>query len=140
MDFSSKEYAWKDVAVAFLGRPIVGLRGIEYKIKHQKEALFAAGRKARSIQTGKFEVEGTITLLQSEMIALNRAAKDAGYESAAEMEFDVIICYLPPDGILTTDKVIGVNITEIGHAIKVDDLYQEHALPFIAMDIEYNVV
>ena len=70
--FNSREYAWVDVNVVMLGREVVGLRGIEYKSKRQKEALFASGRKARSIQKGKKEYEGTITLLQSELIALNR--------------------------------------------------------------------
>ena len=63
--FNSKEYAWIDVNVVMLGKPVTGLRGIEYKSKRQKEALYATGKKARGIQLGKKEYEGTITVLQS---------------------------------------------------------------------------
>lgn len=141
MEFKGNEYAWKDVTIAFLGRPVTGIRGIEYKTKQQTEALYAAGSKARSIQKGKIEIEGTLTILQSELNALNKAAQLAGYTSATELSFDIIICYVPENGLaVTTDKLVGVSLTEIGHSIKEGDLYQEHALPFIAMDIKYNVV
>ncbi len=137
--FSSNEYAWADVTVAMLGREVTGLRGIEYKVKHQKEALYASGKKARCIQKGKKEYEGTITLLQSELIALDRAAQDKGYEDITDIDFDVIVTYLPDGGVVTTDKVINVSITEIPRGIKEGDLQQEIALSFIALDVESNV-
>ena len=43
-NFNSKEYAWIDVTLVMLGKPVTGLRGIEYKMKRQKEALFATGK------------------------------------------------------------------------------------------------
>lgn len=138
--FNSKEYAWIDVQVVLLGRPVIGLRGIAYKTKRQKEALFATGKKARGIQFGKKEVDGTITVLQSEFIAMNRAAKEKGYDDITDIEFDVIVSYLPQTGIIQTDKVVSLSITEGGHDIKEGDLYQEIALPFIACDVEFNVI
>ena len=138
--FNSNEYAWADVNVVMLGREVAGLRGIEYKVKHQKEALFASGCKARGIQKGKKEYEGTITLLQSELIALDRAAQEKGYEDITDIDFDVIVSYIPTSGIITTDKVVSVSITEIPRAIKEGDLQQEIALPFIAVDIVSNVL
>nr|DAN20584.1 MAG TPA: putative XkdM-like protein [Caudoviricetes sp.] len=138
--FNTNEYAWVDVKVALLGREVIGLRGIEYKVKRQKEALFAAGKRARGIQKGKKEYEGTITLLQSEMIALDRAAQEKGYEDITDIDFDVIVSYVPETGVVTTDKVVNVSITEIPKGLKVDDLQMEIALPFIALDVESNVL
>jgi hypothetical protein len=138
--FNSNEYAWKDVQVVLLGRPVGGIRAIEYKIKHQKEALFASGKKARSIQRGKKEYEGTLTLLQSEVIALEAAAKAKGYDDITDVDFDVIVSYMPEGGVITTDKVLNVSITEDPRSIKEGDLYQEIALPFIALDLEPNVL
>lgn len=138
--FNTNEYVWADVKVALLGREVIGLRGIEYKVKRQKEALFAAGKRARGIQKGKKEYEGTITLLQSEMIALDRAAQEKGYEDITDIDFDVIVSYVPETGVVTTDKVVNVSITEIPKALKVDDLHMEIALPFIALDVESNVL
>lgn len=140
LKFNSNEYAWVDVKVVMLGREVTGLRGIEYKVKHQKEALYAAGKKGRSIQKGKKEYEGTITLLQGEMIALDRAAQEKGYEDITDIDFDVIVSYLPDNGVITTDKVVNVSISEIPRSLKEGDLQMEVALPFIALDIESNVL
>ena len=138
--FNSKEYAWIDVNVVMLGKPVTGLRGIEYKSKRQKEALYATGKKARGIQLGKKEYEGTITVLQSELIAMQAAAKAKGYDDITDLEFDIIVSYIPDGGVVQTDKVVNASITEAPNSIKVDDLYSEHALPFIACDVEYNVI
>lgn len=138
--FNSKEFAWVDVNVVLLGRPVSGLRGIEYKSKRTKEALYATGRKARGIQMGRKEYEGTITVLQSELIAMNAAAKQAGYDDITDLEFDIIVSYISESGVVQTDKVIGASVTEAPNSIKEGDLYSEHALPFIACDVEYNIV
>ena len=139
--FNSKEYAWADVSVAFLGRPVTGIRAVEYKVTRQQEALYAAGMEPRSIQKGRKEYSGTITLLQSEFIALNRAAKMAfpGNGDVTDIEFDIIVSYVPKGGLLTTDRILNVSIGEIPNSLKEGDLYQEIALPFIALGIEYEI-
>lgn len=138
--FNTKEYAWIDVKLVMLGKEVTGLRGIEYKMKRKKECLFATGKKARGIQLGKKEYEGTITLLQSELIALQAAAKAKGHDDITDLEFDAIVSYLPESGVIQTDKIINLSITEAPYAIKEGDLQQEHALPFIACDMEPNVI
>lgn len=138
--FNSNEYAWVDIKVVLLGREVEGLRGIEYKVKRQKEALYAAGKKARGIQKGRKEYDGTITILQSELIALDRAAQEKGYEDITDIDFDVIVSYLPESGVITTDKVMGASITEIPRGMKEGDLQMEIALPFIALDVVSNVL
>ena len=138
--FNSNEYAWVDINVVLLGREVVGLRGMEYKVKRQKEAVYATGKKARGIQKGKKEYEGTITLLQSELIALDRAAQEKGYEDITDIDFDVIVSYLPENGVITTDKVVNVSITEIPRGMKEGDLQMEIALPFIALDVVSNIL
>ncbi len=138
--FNTKEFSWIDVNVVLLGKPVTGLRGIEYKSKRQKEALFATGKKARGIQQGKKEYEGTITVLQSELIAMQAAAKQSGYDDITDLEFDIIVSYISESGVVQTDKVVNASVTEAPNSIKEGDLYSEHALPFIACDVEYNVV
>ena len=115
-------------------------RQIEYKSKRAKELLFASGKKARGIQMGKKEYEGTITVLQSELIAMQTAAKAKGYDDVTDLEFDIIVSYISETGVVQTDKVVNASITEAPNSIKEGDLYSEHALPFIACDVEYNVV
>jgi hypothetical protein len=138
--FNSKEYDWTTVTVVLLGKPVEGIRGIEYKSKRAKELLFASGKKARGIQMGKKEYEGTITVLQSELIAMQTAAKAKGYDDVTDLEFDIIVSYISETSVVQTDKVVNASITEAPNSIKEGDLYSEHALPFIACDVEYNVV
>lgn len=138
-NFDSKEYAWIDVKVILMGKEVGGLRGIAYKSKRQTDALYAAGKKARGIQRGRKEYEGTITLLQSELIALNNAAKQKGFDDISDIEFDAVVAYAPEGGVISTDMILGIAVTEVPTEIKEGDLYQEIALPFIALDTEYNV-
>lgn len=137
--FNSKEYTYCDIEVYMLGRLIGGLRGIEYKTKKNKESLYGSGRKARSIQHGKREYEGTITVTQSELIALDRAALEAGFEDCLDLDFDIIVTYLSPNGIVTVDKIIQASITESGRSMKEGDMLMEVSLPFICLDITKNV-
>ena len=140
VNFNSNEYVWADIIVVLLGREVTDLRGVEYKVKSQMEALFASGRKARGIQRGKKEYEGTSTLLQSELIALDRAAQEKGYEDISDISFDVIVSYVPASGVVTTENIIGVSFTEIPRGMKEGDLKMEVALPFIALDVVSNVL
>lgn len=137
MTFNSKEYSYCNMAVTVLGRPIAGLRGLEYTTKKSKEALYGAGVNPKAIQHGRREYEGTLTVLQSELEALNRAAKEAGHTDCLDIEFDIVVTYLS-EGVLTTDIVRCASITEFPKGLKEGDLYSEHALPFIALGIDTN--
>lgn len=136
--FNSKEYSYCDMSVTVLGRPITGLHGMEYTSKKAKEALYGAGVNPKSIQHGRREYEGTLTVLQSELEALNRAAKEAGYTDCLDLEFDIIVTYVS-EGVVTTDIVRCASITEFPKGMKEGDLNSEHALPFIALGIDTNV-
>lgn len=135
---NSKEYDWTKISVVILGRTVAGLRGIEYTAKMAKEALHGAGVNPKAVQSGKREYEGTLTILQSELEALNRAAKEAGYTDCLDLEFDIVVTYAA-SGVVSTDIVRCASITEFPKGMKQGDLYSEHALPFIALRIDTNV-
>lgn len=139
MKINNKEYAWGDVSVVLFGKPVVGCTAIEYKSKKAKEAKFGWGRNAKSIQHGKREHEGTLTIMQSELIALNQAARLKGYKDILDVDFDLIVSYLSDNGIITTDKISCASISELPSGLKEGDMQSEHALPFIALDIDYDV-
>lgn len=138
MRINNKEYAWGDIAVTLWGRPVLGITGIEYKTKQTKEARFGMGRQAKSIQHGKREYEGTLTIMQSELIALNQAAKAKGYNSILEVDLDIVVSY-QAGLIITVDEICCASFTELPMTMKEGDLQAEIAMPFIAMDIEYDV-
>ncbi len=138
MAFNSREYSYCDVQATILGRPLTGLRGIEYTAKKSKEAVFGAGTNPKSIQHGRREYEGTLTVLQSELEALNRSAKESGYTDCLDLEFDIVVTYTSGETV-TTDIVRCASITEFPKGMKEGDLNSEHALPFIALGIDTNV-
>lgn len=137
---NGKEYAWGDVQVVMWGRNVVGLRGIDYKTKKDKQPLYAMGRTAKSIQHGKRSVEGTITLTQSEFIAMNRAAQQKGYKDLLDVEVDIIVSYIPEDSVaITMDRIVCASFSELPAGMKEGDLNAEHAMPFVALDCDYNL-
>ncbi len=138
--FDSKEYSWIDVNVVILAKLVTGIRGIEYKITRKTEAVYGAGKKPKGIQLGAKEYSGSLTLLQSEYIALTTAAQTKGYDDVTDLEFDIIVSYISESGVVQTDMVVNACITEAPISIKQGDLYQEIVLPFVACDVIPNVV
>lgn len=137
---NNKEYAWGDITVVILGRPIIGITGIEYTSKKVKEQRYGSGRDVKSIQHGRWEPGGTITLMQSEVIAMNKAAKQGGYRNVLDIEVDIIVSYVSDDGIVSVDKIVGASFSELPKGMKEGDLQSEHAMPFVALDIEQDEV
>lgn len=136
MVVNTKQYSWADVEVVMLGRKVTGLRAIEYKSTKEKEVVYGAGDNPQGVQHGNRSTSGTITILQSELEALNRFAKDQGYDDALDFEFDVIVAYVPKGvGQIVTDTLKHVSLTELPKNIRQNDKFQEHALPFVALAV-----
>lgn len=99
---NGKEYDWGTIKIIMWGRPVVGATGVDYKLAKAKEALYAAGRYAKGIQHGQRAASGTLTLLQSEIIAMNRAAREKGYKDILDVDVDILISYIPEDSTAIT--------------------------------------
>ena len=136
---NGKEYAWGDIDVIMGGRPVLGLSGIKYKAAQEKEPLYGRGNKPIGIQKGNKKFEGEITLNQSELEALCRAAGTGNSPLDLPM-FDVTVAYIPEEGLpIVVDQIKGVSLTDIEKAMKQGDKKMEVGLPFIALDIQYGV-
>lgn len=136
---NGQEYAWGDLDVYAWGQRIGGLRGIEYKITQKQEHFYGAGRMPRSVQCGEYEPSGTLTVSQSELDAMARTASSKGYtHGILGVPLDIAVTYTV-DGAVTTDLIRSAYISEMPKGMKPGDLQSEHALPFKALDIEYNV-
>lgn len=135
-----KEYAWGDIQVIMFGRPIVGLKGIEYKTKKDKELNYGAGRNAYGIQHGRRANEGTLKICQSELQALNDAAKAQGYKDILDVDMDIVVSYIPEDSVaITIDRIICASFSEMPKGMSNGDMSSEHSMPFVCLDIEYGV-
>ena len=134
--FNSRQYEWADLALILGGKDITGIRGVKYSEKAEKEAIFAKGRNAHSIQTGNVAVEGEITMLQSEYDAL----VIAGGGSVLGLSLDGIFSYGNPtagDAVIY-DRVVGISFTEAAKELKQGDKFMEITLPFIALSVKNN--
>lgn len=138
MNINGKEYAWGDVEVVLLGRQLLGIKGIEYGIKQEKEYQYGRGNKPYAIQKGNKTPEGSLTVSQSEIEALLQAA-GSGNDITDIPPFNVIISYVPEEGDpIVTDICKNCEFTESMKSIKQNDKAMEITLPFMPLDIEYN--
>ena len=134
MSFNSREYEWSDVAVVIAGRMVTGIRGISYTSSQEKEALYAKGNRPHSIQRGNKSYSGSIRLLQSELDALEAAARG----DVLDVSFNLIVSYGNPlkGDVITTDILMGCEITEVPKSINQNDKFMEIELPLIILDIK----
>ncbi len=133
--FNSREYQWADVTVIAGGRDLTGIRSIKIEQKFEKEAIYAKGNNPHSIQRGNNAYEGEIMVLQSELHALEEAAKKAGGSSIGDLTVDVIVGFGNPlEGNAPRFKrAIGVSFTEASEELKQGDKFAEISLPFVCL-------
>ena len=134
--FNSREYEWSDVSVVAAGRMITGLRGISYTSSQEKEALYGKGNKPQSIQRGNKSYAGNIRLLQSELEALELAAGG----DALDISFNIVVSYGNPSkgDVISTDLLVGCEITEIPKGLNQSDKFMEIELPLVMLDVKKN--
>ncbi|TWI22198.1 hypothetical protein [Sphingobacterium siyangense] len=137
MAFNSREYEWADITVIAGGRDLLGIRGVKYTRKIEREAVYAKGRKAKAIQSGNESVEGELVLLQS---TYNELLDSSGGDILS-LSIDTEVTYGNPSrgDALRTDRLIGIRFTEEAVEFKQGDKFAEITVPFLALDIQKNV-
>ena len=133
--FNSRQYEWADLTLMLGGVDITGFRGIKYTEKAEREPLYGKGRHPQSIQTGNVSYEGEITILQSELDALEAN----GNGSILSLALDAELTYGNAPDPTKTDRIIGLRFLEAPREIKQGDKFTEHTLPFTCLRIDKNV-
>ena len=132
--FSSKQYAWSDISIAFGGRIIAGVTEVEYTEKKEKSALYGRGSKPLSIVRGNNSFEGKLSIWQSELEAMTRDAKN---NDILNLNFDLVVAYVPSEGgQIVTDILKNVEFTEVKKAMKQGDKNMVVELPIIFTDVK----
>lgn len=141
MGFSTKECAWANVTIVFLGRTITGVRGFEFKKTIEKEHLYGAGDEPLDIQNGNKKYEGNLKLLKYETDLLNDAALDAGFEDITEVPHTAISVTCQYKKLITDPiryiSCLGMAITELTASMEQNAKMTEITLPFLAMKISH---
>ena len=135
--FSSKQYAWSDISIAFGGRIIAGVTEVEYTEKKEKSALYGRGSKPLSIVRGNHSFEGKLSIWQSELEAMTRDAKN---NDILNLNFDLVVAYVPSEGgQIVTDILKNVEFTEVKKGMKQGDKNMIMELPIIFTDVKRQV-
>lgn len=135
--FNSREYEWSTVTVIMGGRDVIGIRAVEYKESKAKELIYAKGNKPVSIQHGNYSYEGKVKLLQSELIALETAANEAGSD-LLDISLNIVVSYGNPSkgDTIHMDVLQGVEFTEKPKNFNQGDKFMEVELPFLMLDVD----
>jgi hypothetical protein len=137
--FNSNEYTWKDLSVVVLGKTITGITGLKYSTEKGKEELYGKGDEPLAIQHTNKSFKGEIKLLQSELEALEDAAKaiNPNYD-VTDINFDIVASY--GAGITTrTDIVKFATVENYEKGMEQGDPNMEITLAFKAIGIQRGV-
>lgn len=139
VNITSTECAWAHFEIKILGRTIKGLRGFGFKKEVEKEHLYGAGDDAIDIQTGNKKNSGSIKVLGFEADAMNKAARDAGFDDITDVPHEAIVitCSFKKRAIdpIKTYIASGVAFTEAGIDLEQNAKMREITLPYIAMNV-----
>ncbi len=137
---NGSEYGWADVNVILPGstRPVENITGIEYDTAREKKNIRGRGSRPVSRARGSKEYTGSVTLLLSEVIAM-QAGLPAGKDLTDLAPFPITVSYAQEGGPITTDRLVYCEFTKIPKALKEGDLSSEVKLELVIGEILYNV-
>lgn len=132
--FNSREYEFADLTVMVGGKDTVGLRGLKYSVKQEKEAVYGKGNEPIAIQKGNKSYEGELTILASELETLRLN----GDGTILGLQVDIVAVYGNPlkGDAMVTDVLQGVQFTEEPKEYKQGDKFAEITLPFIFLRLK----
>lgn len=131
--FNSREYEWADVTVIVGGVDILGIRGVKWNRKAEREPVYAKGRDPHSIQTGNNSYEGELTMLQSSFDQIEQATGDI-----LTANVDILVAFGNPlnGDMIRSHRVLGARFNEDALEIKQGDKFAEIKVPFMALKIQ----
>lgn len=139
VNVTSSECAFAQFEIKFLARVIKGLRGFSLKKEKDIEEIYGAGNEPLDMNEGNNKYSGNLKVLGFEVDAMNKAAKDAGYDDLTEVPHEAAVITLSfkkrATDPLTTYTVRGVKMTEWSAEMEQGAKMRETTLPFKAMSI-----
>ena len=135
-DSKSPEYSWANVQIVMLGKLLTRVRGVKFMIKKEKELLYGRGEDPHATQSGNKVPEGELTLLQSEVEAM-QLGLDNDQDLTDIAPFDVVVSFVRKGSPKVVTYILkGVEFTEDGREIKQGDKFMEITLPILFLKRE----
>lgn len=130
------EYDWASVVLAINGVPVTGIQAISYGDKQDRANIYGAGRYPVARGSGRISCTAKITLLSSEVVALQSQSITHRLQDIAP--FDITVSYLPDAGIIHTDKIRNCQFVENKRDMKEGDMSIPVELELIVSHIEWG--
>ena len=112
---------------------------VEYDVEVEKKHTYGRGKKPAGIQTGNEKPSGNITVKQSLLEALIATAQKVNKNAKlTDISFDIQVHYLSGTD-LVKDRIVGAEFTKQPKQMKQGDSEMTVKLPFLAVDINYNI-
>jgi hypothetical protein len=95
------EFSWGNISMLISGTPMIGVTAINYSETADVQKLYGQGRSTIAYGVANYEAEASITVLASEILALQTASRIQGNTDGNIMgllPFDIVISYIPSEG------------------------------------------
>lgn len=102
---NGQTYDWNSITCLIAGIPVMGITAIKYGDKQETKNNYGAGRQPVSYSKGRITASASMTLYMEEVEALQAAAPGGRLHDLAP--FDIVVAYLPPNGIVVTHVIKG---------------------------------
>ncbi len=129
-------HSWGDIVMIIGGVPVIGVTAIEYGDKQAITNHYGAGRLPVSRSKGRIEPTAKITLAMEEVLGLQRKSLTGRLQDIAP--FPIIVQYIPEDGDIHSDKILGCQFQENTRKWKENDTRQEVELELVVAYIDWH--
>lgn len=126
-------YSWAECEIRLNGQFLIGVTGVRWDDQQEKEYVYGKGNSPLAIKNGNERVEGSITLLQSDlerlkdMAPLGKMTKFVG--------IDLQVAFANIGGMVVRYSIIGLGFTSEPMAIAQNDKFMQVELPFMALQV-----
>jgi hypothetical protein len=133
---NGRAYSWADVHINILNTRVIGVKSISYDENEEMQDNFGAGNRPVNRSFGKIETEGSITLMMSEIEALQDASPTGRLQDIPE--FDIIVSYLPNNGVIRNHTLKNCRFMANGRELGTDSLEITKEIPLKIAEIVWK--
>jgi len=133
-----KVAGWNSITLRMLGRDVEGITELEYDDNVDKVNIYGAGGKPIGRGEGNYEAKAGITLLQEEIIALQRSL-GPGKRLTDIAPFDIVVRY-EYNGFAYKDIIRNAEFKGNARAPKQNDKSITNKFDLLVSHIDWNVL
>jgi hypothetical protein len=126
-------YSWAQIQCLIGGALVQGITSIEYDDKEEVENVYGAGQYPVERGNGKIECSAKLTLLMSEVEALQQKSATGRIQDLGV--FDIVVSYLPSNGIVKTHTIKNCQFKNNDRKVKTGDAKIEVDLDLVCSHI-----